>query len=183
MRPVPRDTDLRLVEPPAGGSSLDAIYRRYGRYVAAVILRLDGRTAELEDLVQEVFLEAARGIGSLRDGAAAKGWLATIAVRTVRRRLRVRRARRFFGLDAGGSDSSYEALLDPGASPHEKTLIATVFRFLDDMPVADRIAFSLRHVQGESLESVAELCGCSLATANRRIARTLQALQKRMTDG
>jgi DNA-directed RNA polymerase specialized sigma24 family protein len=29
---------------------------------------------------------------------------------------------------------------------------------------------------------VAEMCGCSLATANRRIARTLQTLEKRMAD-
>jgi RNA polymerase sigma-70 factor (ECF subfamily) len=182
VRTAPRDPELRLVDRPADERSLDAIYRRYGRYVAAVILRLGGRTAELEDLIQEVFLEAARGIGSLRDPAAAKGWLATIAVRTVQRRLRIRRARRFFGLDAGSDDSSYENLVDPGASPHDKALIATVFRLLDDMPVADRIAFSLRHVHGESLEAVAEMCGCSLATANRRIARTLQTLEKRMAD-
>jgi RNA polymerase sigma-70 factor (ECF subfamily) len=144
-----------------------------------VILRLGGRRAEGEDLMQDVFLEAARGIGTLREPAAVKGWLATIAVRTVRSRLRIRRARRFFGVDASGG---YENLVDPGASPHEKALIATVFRLLDDMPVEDRLAFALRHIQGETLESVAYLCGCSLATANRRIARTLQTLEKRMAD-
>ena len=179
MRSARPNRDLRLVEAGEGGTSLGDIYRRYGRYVAAVILRLDGRTAELEDLMQDVFLEAARGIGRLREPAAVKGWLATIAVRTVRSRLRMRRARRFFGMDAS---AGYENLVDPGASPHEKALIATVFRLLDDMPVEDRLAFSLRHIQGETLESVAELCGCSLATANRRIARSLQTLEKRMAD-
>jgi RNA polymerase sigma-70 factor (ECF subfamily) len=171
--------DLRLVEADEGGTSLGDIYRRYGRYVAAVILRLGGRTSELDDLMQDVFLEAARGIGSLRERGAVKGWLATIAVRTVRSRLRMRRARRFFGVDAS---AGYENLVDPAASPHEKALVATVFRLLDDMPVEDRLAFALRHMQGETLESVAELCGCSLATANRRIARTLQTLEKRMAD-
>jgi len=180
VRTARRDNELRLVgDAPAGEGGLAGVYRRYGRYVAAVILRLNGRTADLEDLVQDVFLEAARGIQGLRDPAAIKGWLATIAVRAVRSRLRMRNAKRFFGLDAG---AGYENLVDPAASPHEKALIATVFRLLDEMPVEDRLAFSLRHVQGESIEAVAQLCGCSLATANRRIARALARLEKRMRD-
>jgi len=179
VRTARPNRDLRLVEGAEDGTSLGDIYRRYGRYVGAVILRTGGRTADVDDLVQDVFLEAARGIGSLRDPGAVKGWLATITVRAVRARLRLRRARRFFGLDAS---ADYENLVDPAASPHEKALIAIVFRLLDEMPVEDRLAFSLRHIQGERLETVAELCGCSLATANRRIARTLEKLENRMAD-
>jgi len=100
-------------------------------------------------------------------------------VRTVRRRLRRQRTRRFFGLDAS---AGYENLVDPAASPVDRVLLATVFRLLDDMPVEDRIAFSLRYVQGETVEKVAELAGCSIATANRRIVRVLAALEKRMAD-
>ena len=90
---------LRLVDSDELGSSLDDGYRRYCRYVAAVILRLDGRSNEVDDLVQDVFVEAARGIGRLRQPGAIKGWLATIAVRTVRRHLRLHRVRRLFGFD------------------------------------------------------------------------------------
>ena len=179
MRTEHRTMDLRLVEPAEDGRSLGEIYRRYGRYVAAVVLRLGGRNAEVEDLVQDVFLEAARGIASLRQPEAVKGWLATIAVRAVRARLRARRARRFFGVDAG---AGYENLIDPAASPHDRALLATVFRLLDEMPVEDRLAFCLDQVQVERLETVAELCDCALATANRRIARVLESLDKRMAD-
>jgi len=105
LRSVPSTSTppLRLVEGATDepAASLDEVYRKYGRYVAAVILRLDGRNAEVEDLVQDVFVEAARGIRRLREADAIRGWLATIAVRTVRRRLRLRRAFRFLGLDAG----------------------------------------------------------------------------------
>jgi len=173
------ETDLRLVPTTGDDRTLGGIYRQYGRYVAAVILRLQGRTTDLEDLVQDVFLEASRGIARLREPGAIKGWLATIAVRTVRRRLRRQRARRFFGLDAG---AGYENVVDPAASPVDRVLIATIFRVLDEMPVEDRIAFSLRYVQGETVEKVAELTGCSIATANRRIFRTLAVVEKRMAD-
>jgi len=158
---------------------LDDIYRRYGRYVGAVLLRLGGRPAEVEDLVQEVFVEVARGIRQLRDVAAVKGWLATIAVRVARRRLRARRWRHLLGLDA---PVDYSSLVDAAASPVDRLLVRAVYVVLDELAVADRLAFTLHVIEGETLEAVAALCGCSLATAKRRIARVQKALDARLGD-
>ena len=180
MPSVPRiQAPLRLVSVETQGEFLDDVYRRYCRYVAAVVLRLDGRHAEVDDLVQEVFVEAARGIRGLREPDAVKGWLATITVRVVRQRLRVRRLRRFLGLDP---ESDYAGLIDPSASPLDKLLVRAVYRVLDDQPVGDRLAFTLHHIEGEKLEVVSRLCGCSCATAKRRIARVQKAIQERLGD-
>jgi RNA polymerase sigma-70 factor, ECF subfamily len=174
------DFALRLVRNEEPRSSLDDVYRRYCRYVAAVILRLDGRTSDLEDLVQDVFVEAAAGIGRLRDPEAIKGWLATIAVRTVRRRLRLRRVWRFFGFDR---DADLAAPIDPGASPVDRLLLRAVYRVLDDMPTEDRLAFSLHTIEGETMETVAKLCGCTYATAKRRVSRAQRRIEERLSDG
>jgi RNA polymerase sigma-70 factor, ECF subfamily len=177
---VPRSqAPLRLVPLGEQTSFLDDVYRRYCRYVAAVVLRLDGRQTEVDDIVQEVFVEAARGVGRLRDAEAVKGWLATITVRVVRHRLRTRRMRRFLGLDA---QADYAGLVDPSASPLDKLLVRAVYRVLDELPVDDRLAFSLHHIEGEKLDVVARLCRCSPATAKRRIARAQQAIEERMGD-
>jgi DNA-directed RNA polymerase specialized sigma24 family protein len=40
------------------------------------------------------------------------------------------------------------------------------------------LAWSLRHLEGERLEDVAERCGCSLATAKRWIATAQARLEK-----
>jgi RNA polymerase sigma-70 factor (ECF subfamily) len=171
---------LRLVPGDHARLTLDEIYRRYCRYVAAVILRLDGRRSELDDLVQDVFAEAAAGIARLREPDAIKGWLATIAVRTVRRRLRIRRAWRFLGLDR---DEGEIALVDPRVSPADRALLRAVYRVLDQMPVEDRLAFTLHVIEGETLEAVAKLCGCALVTAKRRVARGHRLISQRMSDG
>ena len=181
MVPVPRiQAPLRLVPLGERTSFLDDVYRRYCRYVGAVALRLDGRQTEVDDIVQEVFVEAARGVGRLRDAEAVKGWLATITVRVVRHRLRARRLRRFLGLDA---QADYGGLIDPSASPLDKLLVRAVYRVLDELPVDDRLAFSLHHIEGEKLDVVARLCRCSPATAKRRIARAQRAIEERMGDG
>ena len=170
---------LRVVD--AGrGSWLEEVYRRYAPYVAAVVLRLSGRGSEVDDLVQDVFVEAARGIERLRQPEAVKGWLATIAVRVCRRRLRLRRVKLLLGLDAG---FDYSTLVDRSASPVDRILLATVYRVLDEVAVEARVAFALHHLEGETLEVVARLCGCSLATAKRRVAAAQARLGEVFGDG
>src|SRR5690242_5658768 len=77
----------------------DYAFRRYGAYVAAIALRLLGRDDEVDDVVQEVFLAAVKGLVALRDEGALRAWLASVTVRVVRRKLKLRRVRAFFGLD------------------------------------------------------------------------------------
>jgi RNA polymerase sigma-70 factor (ECF subfamily) len=158
---------------------LDSLFRRYAAYVAAVVHRLLGRDDDVDDAVQEVFLAALKGLGQLRDPAAVKGWLARVAVRVARRRLQKRRLRSFFGLDEAGAPD----VCDVAASPEQRALLARVYRVLDQMAPNDRIAWSLRHIEGEPLESVAQLSGCSLATAKRRIASAARTLEEAFADG
>jgi len=167
---------LRLVEPPH--DDLDAVFRSYGRYVAAVALRLVGRDDEIDDIVQEVFMIALRNLGSLRNSGAIRGWLATVTVRVVRRRLRRRRLRALVGLEA---EPDYDRLA-VAASQDKVLLIRRAYRVLDRMPVDTKIAWMLRNVEGESLETVADMCGCSLATAKRRIARAQAELDEEVAS-
>jgi RNA polymerase sigma-70 factor (ECF subfamily) len=154
---------------------LEAVFRRYSRYVAAVALRLLGRDDEIDDVVQEVFLEAVRGLARLREQGALKGWLATVTVRVAGRRLRRRRLRLLLGLDRF---PGYLELASPDAPPDQRAMIARVYLLLDRIPVRERLAWTLRHVEGEPLDEVARLCGCSLATAKRRIAAARARLDK-----
>jgi RNA polymerase sigma-70 factor (ECF subfamily) len=161
-----------------GSDGLDAVFRRYSRYVAAVAFRLLGRDDEVDDVVQEVFLAALSGLGRLREPEAVKGWLATVTVRTVARRLRRRRLKALFGLDRA---PAYE-LPDKDAPAEARLLLGRVYQLLDGMPVGERLAWTLRNVEGEPLERVAALCKCSLATAKRRIAAVQARLEEAFGD-
>jgi RNA polymerase sigma-70 factor (ECF subfamily) len=164
----------------AAALDLDSLFRRYAPYVAAVAHRLLGRDEDVDDTVQEVFLAAVRGLSSIRDPGAVKGWLARVAVRSARRRLQKRRLRAFFGFD---DTAAYESVADRGASPEQRALLERVYRVLDGMSANERIAWSLRHIEGEPLDGVATLCGCSLATAKRRIASAARVIEEAFSDG
>jgi RNA polymerase sigma-70 factor (ECF subfamily) len=180
------ETDKAESQEPVGpGPSLPnpgeaALFKRFAPYVARIGLRLLGRESDVDDLIQEVFFAAFKQREQLRDLGAAKNWLATIAVRTARRQLRRRRLRQFVGLDTGVPSLE---LRDQGVSPEKRALLSRIYEMLDAMPVEQRLAWTLRYVEGEKLEQVAEKCGCSLATAKRRISAAHATLQSEINDG
>jgi len=172
ITPEPPETPLALLD-------LDTLFRRYSSYVAAVAHRLLGRDEEVDDTIQEVFLVAVRSLKSVRDPGAIRGWLARITVRTARQRLRKRRMRALLGLEA---PIAYENVSDTGANGEDRALLARVYRVLDALPANQRVAWSLRHIEGEPLENVATLSGCSLATAKRRIAAAARVIEETFAD-
>lgn len=173
IAPAPTDYNEHAVTEPG----LDALYARYAPYVAAIATRVLGRQAEVEDVVQEVFSLAVGGLRRREDHREIKSWLATVTVRRSVQQLRLRSVWSLFDL---ADEPSYDSLAEHGADTEEKELIGDVYRALDRLPPRQRVPWVLRHVEGQSLEQVAELCGCSLATVKRRIAAAHDRIRKQL---
>lgn len=150
---------------------LDAgdLFTAHARYVASLAYRMLGRDDLVDDLVQDVFVLAIGRLGGIVEPRAVRGWLARVTVRLAGKRLKRRRLASFLGFE--DTVVPDEVLAAPQASPEERVLLGQVYRVLEQVPVDERLAWTLRHVEGMQLEEVAEACGCSLATVKRRIAR------------
>jgi len=168
------EAPLRELDP----RDFDAVFRRYSPYVARVALRLLGNDSEVDDLVQDVFIEAHRGLSSLREPGALGGWLARICVRRATRRLRRRRLLALLSLDGV---AERDLPFDVTASPEDRAEVVRLYRRLDRLPADARVAWLLRHVEGESLDDMAALCGCSKSTVQRRLRSAETRLQEVMS--
>jgi RNA polymerase sigma-70 factor (ECF subfamily) len=177
---------LRLVDPesgavapaePAEGVDIDAVFRKYAADIASLGLAMLGNKDEADDLVQEVFLRAFRGIKNLREPERVRPWLITIAVHEGRTRLRRRKLSRLW---FGGEDFDFEQIAAPGSSTEDKIQIARLFRVLEHLSVDLRLAWVLRFLQSETAESIAEHCGWSLTTTKRRIRAARDKVMKGM---
>ncbi|MEM9196107.1 MAG: sigma-70 family RNA polymerase sigma factor [Myxococcota bacterium] len=161
----------------------EALFRRYVRPVTQLVTRLMARSQDADDVVQDTFAEALRDLEKLRNPAAFRPWLFRIAVNRVRKRGRRRKLARAFGLDRGIDDATLVQLAARDAGPELLTELELVDQVLRQLPSEHRIAWMLRHVEGETLESVAELTDCSLATAKRRIAAARTTLDAHIDRG
>ncbi len=180
LRLVREEADSTEATDPKRPPTLEEAFRAHAHYVVAVATRLLGRDEEVDDLVQDVFLTAMRDLPSLRDPASLRSWLASITARKAHDRLRRRRLRSFLSLD---SAPSYQEIADDAASPEQKALLARVYTVLDKVPARDRVAWTLRYIEGQQLEEVAGICGCSLATAKRRISAAQERIERAFSDG
>jgi RNA polymerase sigma-70 factor (ECF subfamily) len=176
---------LRLVPSPEPAPevpvpTLEEAFVRFGGFVSVLGLRILGRRDELDDLRQDVFLEAHRNWRKIRKGGSVQSWLATVTVRLARRRLRARRVRYLLGLT---EPHDYADVADNSAGPEDRALLARVYEALDQLPVEQRLVWCLRYVDGERLPRVAELCGCSLATVKRRIGAADTRMKWEIGDG
>ncbi|HEY1532726.1 MAG TPA: RNA polymerase sigma factor [Polyangiaceae bacterium] len=150
--------------------SKQEIYLRHVDYIAGMCARLLRSIEASEDVVQDTFVIAFSKIGLLREPAAFRGWLAAIAVHQVHRRLARQRLLRFFGLDLGLDDAPLDECAREDLTVEARSELAALDLVLQELPTRQRIAWMLRHVEGEPLDAVAEACGCSRATVKRWIA-------------
>lgn len=155
----------------ANPAALAALFDRNVETVRRVLGRVIGPDPEVEDAVHDTFVAALRSLDTLSDPTKLRGWLVGVAVFTGRGVIRRRARRRWLRLLA-----PWDVPEVPARSfDHElsEELRAT-YDALDELAVDERIAFSLRFIEGMELTDVAAACGVSLATVKRRLTRARQ---------
>jgi RNA polymerase sigma-70 factor (ECF subfamily) len=156
--------------------AFEVLYRRHASFALNLAVRIQGNAGDVEDVVHDAFLRAHQRMRELRDATLFRSWLGAIVVRQVRSRLRHKRLLNAFGI--GSVDPvDLDAIASTDADPETRAQLAQIYALLQTMPADERIAWTLRNIERHRLEAVAELAGCSLATAKRRIQRAQRFLQ------
>lgn len=147
----------------------------------ALLKRAYSRGDELDDAVHDVFVRFLESVGQVRDGAALRSYIVTIALNTARAELRRRRTRRAAVADSDGAPT--EVLLsDEMAQPVEtatKLALASLARILTEVPPEERSMLVLRYVEEMELTEVAAASGVSLATVKRRLNKAASRIVAR----
>lgn len=147
----------------------EALFRRYIAMVNGLGYRLLGRDSDLEDLVQDSFIEAWRSLPRLEQPQAFGSWLGSIVIRTAHKMIRRRRLAVRLGLRRS-EPIDVETLIAPTAPPDVRSELKAIYRAVESLPATTRTAFILRRVEGLPLDEIAQSLGTSLATIKRRIA-------------
>jgi RNA polymerase sigma-70 factor (ECF subfamily) len=145
--------------------------------------RLLGRDSDVDDLVQDTFVQALASLGSLKEPQAFASWIASILVRTSSKLLRKRKLLARLGLRRAGEPIDVDALIGRSVPPDAAAELRAIYRVVDALPVKVRIPLLLRRVEGMALEEIAEYTESSLATVKRRIAEGDEALARHGREG
>lgn len=159
--------------------SIDALARAYAPALKRYFQRRVAVSADVDDLVQDVFLRLARR-GDLQDVENVARYIFQIAANILRDRMRMDVTHR-----TGAHFSIQDNLIQNTFSSAEhviegKEAIERLKTALFELPASTRLIFLLNRVAGMPNTEVAKRLGVSLSTVNKRMASALEFLLERM---
>ncbi|HEU4338854.1 MAG TPA: sigma-70 family RNA polymerase sigma factor [Planctomycetota bacterium] len=155
---------------------------RYSARILNVALMMVGDRHEAEDIAQDAFIRAFRGLAGFRGRARFSSWLHQIALNLCRDHLK-KRARGGGPVPMaeetleGSRDGDGEASPDPMISAE---LSETMREEISRLPYLYREAFVLRHLQGMEYFEVAAITKVSADTVRVRAYRARELLRGRL---
>jgi len=180
VSPFPQERlgDSELVEAVARGDTraVGVVWDRYSHVVRSVLRSNLGADNAIEDLLQEVFIAFIRGASDLRDPAALRAYLVSVAVRIVLVELRRRRVRRWVTLSPKGE---LPELVSRPADLDGARAVRSLHRVLETLPPRRRVAFVMRQVQGLEIVEVAAALDVSESTVKREVVKARRAIVAR----
>jgi RNA polymerase sigma-70 factor (ECF subfamily) len=165
----PSPEALALIERCRRGErdALARFYRSYRPEVARTLYRVLGpRSDDLEDVVQEVFIEVFRSIPRFRGDARISTWLYRVAVNVALQRLRKGRRLAEVG-SPDGPDVADEQTPQRALEAHERLL--AVYRILDQLSPKKRVVFVLHEIEGREPKEIATIVGAPVLTVRTRL--------------
>jgi RNA polymerase sigma-70 factor (ECF subfamily) len=162
-----------------------ALVERYGRNMYQLAFRMTGSEQDAQDVVQESFFRAYRGLSRFEGRADPGTWLHRIVVNCAVDLLRAARSRP----DRTRRESISEvadALPSAAANP-ERLAVSTetgrhIASALEGLTPPERAAFTLRHFEGCSIDEIARTLGIRSNAAKQHVFRAIRKLRLALDD-
>jgi RNA polymerase sigma-70 factor (ECF subfamily) len=155
---------------------LDTIYRSYGRSIASWVVNLGGPAADVEDMVQEVFVAVQRQLPKFEGRSRLTTWLYRITANVVSNR-----RRKLFSheraLDLAAPIKPCQAMDETVAEAERRR---QVYAVLDRLKESHRTVLILFEIEERSGEEVAELLDVKIETLWVRLHRARAEFLKQL---
>lgn len=172
------DLDLAIIARARAGEpdAYQALFRLHVARVHRLVHRLAGPSADLDDLVQTVFVEGFRSLPAFRGEALFSTWLGRIAVRVTGRHRR-RPALRLVPLDQAGPVRRDTPGPELGVDARRR--LAHLDAMLAALSTKRRTAFVLHVLEGHPVEEVAAMLGTSVSAVKVRVHDARREIERR----
>src|SRR6476620_9678034 len=168
-------TDAELVARCQAGEpeAFETLYHQHAARIYSLACRMAGSTDDGEDLLQEIFLQAYRKLGSFKGDAALGTWLYRLALNHCLDYVRSRQAKMNKLTETLDAETSFEPVA-PRDTPIARMDLE---RALERLPEGCREAFVLHDVEGFDHKEVADLLGIAEGTSKSQVFKARAKLR------
>ena len=169
------------------------IMTRYREKIFTIVLSLLRNRADAEEIAQDTFIRAHRGLVNFRGDSSLATWLHRIAVNLARNRYWYffrRRRHATLSLDCAlteESDATFSDLIatdapDPARESATNEFAALVAASMEKLDARHREILTLRNILHQSYDEIATALGINVGTVKSRIARARENLRARLAE-
>jgi RNA polymerase sigma-70 factor (ECF subfamily) len=188
MEPAVIEYDLQrpVIEAIQAGDAhaLAELMASQGRWVRGVVFGVVGRTGDLDDVCQKVWIKVWQESQGLKDVAVWRPWLYRIARNAAMDSLRAgQRRKRLHETSSDVEASGTTVKPGPAAPDHELVARETheaMLAAIEALPPLYREPFVLKHVEEWSYAQIGEALGLPTDTVETRLVRARRLLRERL---
>ena len=144
------------------------LFRAHRQDVTRLAQRMLGRSTDLEDIVQEVFLQVHRSIRDFRHGARFSTWLYRVTVNVVLMHRRAAKSRLSFS-DAPENVAAVDQRAGADDQLERQRRVQAFHRLLDRLSEKKRIVFVLHELEGLAPGEIAKIVSSPVLTVRTRL--------------
>jgi RNA polymerase sigma-70 factor (ECF subfamily) len=187
--------DQTLVARFKGGdqAAFDEMVSRYWDRIYSMVHQLLRNPQDAEEVTQDAFIRAHRGLVNFRGDSAFSTWLYQIATNLARNRYWYwwrRKRDRSISFDAPVSADNETTLAEiipaevasPGEASVTQELLDNIAIGMEKLGAKHREILILRNVKNLSYEEIAAILGISVGTVKSRIARARESLRAKLGE-
>lgn len=150
------------------GLAFREVFRGHRADVARLVLRMTGRPSDLEDIVQEVFLQVYRSIKDFRGQSRFSTWLYRVTVNVVLMQRRAAKSRPVLHeAPEDGFGADLRELPDDQVARARR--VSAFYRLLDRLSDKKRAVFVLHELEGMSPSEIAKVVSAPVLTVRTRL--------------
>ncbi len=157
------------------------LFHTHRHDVARIVFRMTGSSADIEDLVQEVFLQVHRSIGDFRGDARLSTWLYRLTVNVVLMHRRAAKSRPQLVGEAAAAPPKDLRLL-PDEQVARKRRMTAFYRMVDKLSEKKRTVFVLHEIDGLSPMEIAKVVDAPVLTVRTRLFYARRELAAMLRD-
>ena len=176
------DTDEMVARCQRGDeTAFRQLFAHHRADVARLVHRMAGPNADLEDIVQEVFVQVHRSLGDFRGQAKFSTWLHRVAVNVVLMYRRARRSRpELVSAEPGRGEP--DARIGPDEDVARRERMRAFWRVLERLPEKKRTVFVLHEIEGMAPAEIAQIVRAPILTVRTRLFYARRALSRLLRD-
>lgn len=161
------------------------LFHRYFDRLNALVYRILGPIADLDDVVQEVFMKIFKSIGQFKGSGALDGWIYRITINQCREEIRMRRRKRQVEM-VPHADHIIENVTSSTPNPEEtlsdKEDTHLIYSALSHIKLEKRVVLVMHDMEDKTMDEIAVTIQVPLGTVKSRLFHARSELHKRLTN-